>query len=776
MKSSKISSSAMRKTKGGYPELFAFSRVLLVFLFLAFGMNRAWAQTPPSGRPKIGVALSGGAAKGFAHIGALKVLEEAGLRPDYIAGTSMGSIIGGLYAMGYTADSLERMALDQDWDKVLSDRIPLRDVIFEEKPFFHNQLIELPFYKGKLRPPSGLIQGQQIEALLARLTLPAFFIEDFDDLPVPFRCMAADIISGLPVELSKGSLPRAMRTSMAIPSVFTPVVGVVDKDTSILVDGGIIRNFPVQELKAMGADIVIGIYVGAEPRDLEKMGSLSGILSQVAFLASIQDAEAQMPYLDYYIEPDMSGFGPQDFKRAAEIIEVGEKAARSQFEAFKRLADSLAALSPSPPRKTLPRIDEVRLDRIEVDGNKAYSSAEIIGRSGLIPGMRHTPNELERAVNNLYGTNYFEKVSFSLRQEEGSNMLTFHIVEKSPALLRAALTYDSYHEAGFLFSVTLRNVLAPASRLMFVGHLTNNHRYRLNYLNYLDREQLFSLFAQVQYNKDLIPFYSDGILAEQYRLRELPIEFRLQRRFGLHAMLGIGGQLELLSFRPSVSAQPLFDRVNYQNLAAAAVFEVNTLDRNVLPRAGSRLTIRAKWSANLDVIIDNPRPVFRETIDSLFNISPYPSFSIHSEKYWPLHGRAGLVTSPFASVALSRHFVVGDYLLLGGPDHLGWRSIPFFGLEPNVASTQTALGAGLAYQQFLRDNLLLAFHFNAGWFGEAGTGARFSRPDQFYSGAGVSVALNSLLGPVRLSAAYPFQAPAETRRRARLFLHFGHRF
>jgi NTE family protein len=179
----------------------------------------------------------------MAHIGVLKVLEEVGITPDIITGTSMGSIVGGLYAIGYRADSLEQLVLDQDWDQVLSDRVGLRNVIFEEKDFFENQLVSLPLRKGKVEAPQGLIRGQRIENLLTRLTVPAYSIRDFRQFPIPFRCVAADIAKGKPVVIDKGRLSEAMRASMAIPTVFTPV----NRDSMLLVDGGLIRNFPGSE-------------------------------------------------------------------------------------------------------------------------------------------------------------------------------------------------------------------------------------------------------------------------------------------------------------------------------------------------------------------------------------------------------------------------------------------------------------------------------------------------------------------------------------------------
>ena len=337
------------------------STQLLIFLLVITIYFRAQSQELPH-RPKVGLVLSGGAAKGMAHVGVLKVLEEVGIQPDIITGTSMGSIIGGLYAIGYRADTLEKLLLGLDWDRALSDRIDLQSVLFEEKNFFENQILQLSIEDGKIQAPSGLIRGQQILSLLTRLSLPAYRIEDFRQLPIPFRCVVADVISAEHLTLDRGCLPEAMRASMSIPSVFTPI----KRDGALFIDGGLIRNFPVEEAKEWGADIIIGVYTGRLKAEPEELNSFSNILMQAGFLLSIRDAEAQLPLVDIYIEPDLRGYESQDFKKADSIIVRGEQAARLQFDRLKALADSLRALGPSPNPPSLSAIDSLCIDHIVI--------------------------------------------------------------------------------------------------------------------------------------------------------------------------------------------------------------------------------------------------------------------------------------------------------------------------------------------------------------------------------------------------------------------------
>ncbi len=210
-------------------------------------------------RPKIGLALSGGGAKGFAHVGVIKVLEEIGLPIDFITGTSMGSIIGGLYAIGYSVGELEELVTATDWNDLFRDRVRRRDLAIESKMLDGRYMLSLPLNGLAPGLPTGLIAGQKISKLFERLTLPYHDVSDFRQFPIPFACVATDIVTGEVVVLDHGYLPEAMRASMSIPSVFTPV----EIDDHLLVDGMLVRNFPVEEVRALGADIIIGVDVGA---------------------------------------------------------------------------------------------------------------------------------------------------------------------------------------------------------------------------------------------------------------------------------------------------------------------------------------------------------------------------------------------------------------------------------------------------------------------------------------------------------------------------------
>lgn len=270
-------------------------------------------------QPKVAVVLSGGGAKGLAHIGVLQALEKAGIYPDIVTGTSMGGVVGGLYALGYSADEIEGLTSNLNWGELLGNQMPFEDVAFEEKKFYGRYIVELPIIGLSPQLPKGLIEGQNLNSFLSDVTRSAHGINDFDELPIPFRCVATDIATGTRVILKDGSLAEALRATMAIPSIFTPV----EIDNTLLVDGGLVRNFPVQEAIDMGADIVIGVFVSEDLDAKEDLNTLFDILMQAASVMGAYDTREQRKLVNFYIEPDIKGFSTGDFNSARAIIKKG---------------------------------------------------------------------------------------------------------------------------------------------------------------------------------------------------------------------------------------------------------------------------------------------------------------------------------------------------------------------------------------------------------------------------------------------------------------------
>src|SRR5262245_19497609 len=284
-------------------------------------------ENTPAQRPKIGLALSGGGARGFAHIGVLEWFERNRIPVDYVAGTSMGGLLGALYAMGMTPDEMRACAANIDWDKMLEGRPAYDELSFRRKEDRRAYPTTLERgAKNGLSVPVGINPGHQINLVFDRLTLPYSTIKTFDDLPIPFRCVATDMVAAEPVVLKDGSLAEALRATMAIPGVFTPV----ELDGRVLADGGLLNNIPVDVVKAMGADVVIAVNVGTPLGKREDIDSLTGMLSQVIGVATIGNDRRSLKLADYVITPALGQYSVSDFTEGATLAKLGFEGATEQ--------------------------------------------------------------------------------------------------------------------------------------------------------------------------------------------------------------------------------------------------------------------------------------------------------------------------------------------------------------------------------------------------------------------------------------------------------------
>lgn len=386
-------------------------RRLLSCLFLCLLPVILHAGEAP--RPKVGLVLSGGAARGLAHIGVLKALEEQGIKIDAIAGTSMGAVIGGLYASGYKIDELEKLALNIDWQQALSDAPPREDVPFRRKQDDRDFLVKqkLSFRDdGSLGLPLGVIQGQNLALLLESMLAHASDTRDFDKLPIPFRAVATDIASGEKVVFRKGHLPQVIRASMSIPAVFAPV----ELDGRLLVDGGMTDNIPLDVAREMGVDLAIVVDIGTPLRSRKQLATVVDVLNQSITLMTRRNSEEQLAALrpeDVLIQPSLASFGVTDFGRAQDMIDAGYRATRILDARLAGLrpkegmdAELVAARTPSQRTPVITAI------KIENDSKVGDDVIRYYIRQQL--GQPLDLGRLQSDMGTLYGLDYFEQVQY----------------------------------------------------------------------------------------------------------------------------------------------------------------------------------------------------------------------------------------------------------------------------------------------------------------------------------------------------------------------------
>lgn len=290
---------------------------LLKVLMCCVALISLTISAQESQRPKVGLVLSGGGAKGFAHIGVLKVLEEEGVKIDYIGGTSMGAIIGSLYASGYTANQLDSIFKTVDVDALMQDYIPRNSKSFYEKRNDEIYALQLPFDGFKIGTPVALSRGMYNYNLLSRLLGHVRHVEDFSKLPIPFLCIGTDAVTGEQVILNKGVLPQSVLASGAFPSLYSPV----EIDGRMLIDGGVVNNYPIDEVREMGADIIIGVDVQDGLKKKEDIKGATDILMQIANYGMYKGMEEKVKQTDIYIKPDILGYTVVSFDKGDELLE-----------------------------------------------------------------------------------------------------------------------------------------------------------------------------------------------------------------------------------------------------------------------------------------------------------------------------------------------------------------------------------------------------------------------------------------------------------------------
>ncbi len=391
-----------------------FCTMSILILFASY-LQPAAAQDVESNnisRPKIGLALSGGGARGAAHLGVIRVLEENNVPIDLIAGTSMGAIVGGLYASGMTTDEIEAELAAIDWDDVFHDLPPRSERSFRRKRDDDLYLTRAKpgFSDGKLKLPRGLIRGQKIDVVFSRLALPVSTIEDFDDLMIPFRAVAADIATGEEVVIDSGNLGMAIRASMSIPAVFTPA----EIYGRLLVDGGIVNNLPISVVRDMGADIVIAVDISTPLLSQEEIDSVLVITSQLTGLMTRGNVEEQIATLtekDVFIVPDLGEISTTDFKEFAKAIPPGHAAAMDQIEEIRALSLPDADYQSYLATLIHPGTQMPVIDRISLENNTRLSDDYIQSRifathTGGLSISRHWSGISARFTDSSYSRTF----------------------------------------------------------------------------------------------------------------------------------------------------------------------------------------------------------------------------------------------------------------------------------------------------------------------------------------------------------------------------------
>ena len=468
-------------------------RYLLLLLTLSPLFLRAQADAPLKEDLQVGLVLSGGGAKGMAHIGALKVIEEAGVRIDFIGGTSMGAIVGGLYASGYTTAQLDSIFRNTDFDQLIQDNLPRSAKTFYEKEAAERYALTLPFSKFKVSIPAAFSGGQNIYNELVRVLYHVKDVRDFNQLPIPFFCIATDVETGEELLLNEGYLPEAIMASGTLPSLFEPM----EVDGRILIDGGVLNNYPVDEVRAMGADLVIGVDVQHGLRDRESLQSASEILLQINNYRTVGQMKEKAERTDIYIKPEMDQYSVIGFDMGDSIIREGTRAARKAWEALLEVAERQESTDPRPPVQD--RCDSLLINRLILQGNSTYSRGYVKGKLRFDLDERISFEKLRQGISNLSATGNFNTIRYELVSNGIGEDLILKLRENPVrTFIRVSAHYDDLYKSAALINLTHKNLLTNDDVVSLDLILGDHVRYNARY--YIDKGSYWSFGVNSSFN------------------------------------------------------------------------------------------------------------------------------------------------------------------------------------------------------------------------------------------------------------------------------------
>lgn len=688
--------------------------------------------------PRLGLVLAGGGARGASHVGVIRVLEEIGIRPDYIAGTSMGAIVGGLYAAGMGPEEMEDILSSMDWDRVLSRDVDRRSRTMRRKLIERNVGLSgrVGFSGEGLTLPVGVLQGQYFDDVLNRVLGQTTLVKDFDSLPIPFRAVAADLETGDPVVLGSGNLVQAIRASMSVPAVFAPVL----IDDRILVDGGVAMNTPVEVVRDMGADVLIVVDLSPTPRNRDQLNSILGVTDQLALFLTQRNTRQSLSLLgddDIVIAPDLGDITSAQFERSLEAVKTGELAARASLEPLKALAARMPRTSPDLRIQD----EQLVLNFIDIDNTSRVDDALIRSRLRFAPGDYLDPDDIEASMVSVRALDVFESVRYTIVDdpERGTGaLINAHGRVWGPNYLQFGLGLATDFE--LMQDFTLAAVYSRNAVSRYAGNVTatanvgRSSGLSADYYQPLDRFGRWFFQPGLAWSRDRIDLFDNTASLGTVQLGRWGGDLIAGRNFGPGARLSLGyawGRENIITVRG------LRDPAEAQAVGSVGRFHRGELTGHLIYDTLNDLHFPTRGSL-LDLGVTRSSSTFGADIG--FTQYELAAVTSATRGQWTVVGR-GLV-----GVSSSNELPISDQFRLGGFGKISGR--PFGSLLGEQAALFSISG-----QRRMADLQLLPIY--AGASIEAGNTWR-DRSDMSLGdlrfGGSLYLGIDSFLGPVYLSA------------------------
>lgn len=676
-------------------------KLLLLLLVFAFSLPAVLAE-----RKKVGLVLSGGGAKGMSHIGAIKVIERAGIPIDYVVGTSIGSIVGGLYAIGYDAAAIDSMARTQDWMMLLSDKVHRNKLFFAEKDDSEKFIFKLNFDRKEKRGSSGFVHGQNINNLFTELTIGYHDTLSFRDFSIPFACITANLVDRNEIVVDKGNLAMAMRASMAIPGVFVPIYN----GQEVYVDGGIVNNFPVDIAKEMGADIVIGIDLQANFFEADQLNTFQGMMGQIINILCMNKHEENKALTDLYIRPDIDEFSAASFTKDAvdTMIIRGERAAEAHWKELLELKARLGiseddvsyARSNTYRKQDTFYIHKIRLSGVSEKDEKWIRRALRIKEKTIV-----TKKDINETVSDLYGTKLFSNVDYRLLKGPEYE-LELRFIEDQKTALNFGFRFDTEEMAALLINTKMNQIPFRGSALSLTTRLSKSPFFRIDYSIENPLFRKLDIAYMFKYNDFNI--YRKGDRTNSITFRYHQGEIAYTNFFFKNMKFQLGLRYEYHDYDPTLykDDEHLLDIESRGSITYFAEGHWETFDRRYYPTRG--LSLKASYSLYTDnfATYNDDAPFGAIAADFSGVISLSNRFKVIPSVYGRVLIGSGI---PFQYLNYVGGNMSGRYM----PQQLTFDGIEFVELfENSVVATKLSLRQRMGSKHYLTLTGNYALHHN----------------------------------------------------------------
>ncbi|MDO4727397.1 MAG: patatin-like phospholipase family protein [Bacteroidota bacterium] len=691
---------------------------------------------------RVGLVLSGGGAKGLAHIGVLKVLEEEGVRIDYIAGTSMGAIVGGLYAYGYSATQLDSIFRTIDFDELVQDNLPRHVKSYYEKNNSEKFAFTFPIQKAKISLPVALSKGQNVYNLLNELLYEARFTNDFSQLHIPFVCMATDVETGKEVMLNNGNLVDAIMASATLPTLFNPIkIG-----EQYLIDGGVVNNYPIDKLQDKGLDVIVGVDVQSRLLEHNELFSADKLLRQIINFQMLDAMKHKAEYTDIYLRPDISKFNVISFRDGEKIIKVGEDAADAKRHIFKEIASKQI----NKPKSRSPKpIDYIRADHIDVIGTANYSRAYVLGKLAFTTNEIQ-PVKFDEGFKRLNATYNFKNINYHFeKMDNQQEKLVLNLKDNEiKNYFAVGLHYNNLYRSGLLLKYINKKFLVQNDVLKVGIVLGDNFRYTFDY--YIDNGFYWSFGVNSSLNQfrvdtpaNLTKYTFNGLELPSVNvsLSDLTNKVYFQTMFKDMLYAGVGAEHKLLNFDTKtiiINGQRLDNIYKSSNFLSLYGYTIlDTYDKKYFPKKGYYFEGNFKWILKANAL-GNDTPSYSMVYGNLGLAHTFfnkLSFNIDTQLGFTIGNSDGILDFVFGGYGFKegfhvKHFYGYDFLSLTGDSYV----------KSNL---------GIDYEFYKKNHLNI--YFNMANIGEnllESTQKWINKPS--YTGYAFGYGLETIIGPIEI--------------------------